>query len=69
MVHLGRFLGSPIFEEKIILKMEETVLAHRDIIVLIVKTALRIKKKNNLVAALEVVFHKQWDKKFWVLRK
>ena len=52
MVHLGKFLGSPIFEEKIILKMEETVLAHRDIIVLIVKTALRIKKKNNLVAAM-----------------
>ena len=46
MVHLGKFLGSPIFEEKIILKMEETVLAHRDIIVLIVKTALRIKKKT-----------------------
>ena len=37
MVQLGRFLGSPIFEEKMILKMEETVLANRNIIVLAVK--------------------------------
>ena len=56
MVHLGRFLGSPIFEEKIILKMEETVLAHRDIIVLIVKTALRIKKKKQFSCCFRSFF-------------
>ena len=52
MVQLRRFLGSPIFEGKIILKMEETVLANRNIIVLAVKAALRVKKKTLVAASL-----------------